>query len=201
MKILGVVVMFALVSVSPAFAADQTIPLATMTCKQFTESPKDTVTTILTWMMGYNQDSDEPAELNFSKMDDLHKKLDAYCAQNPTHGIMAALDKVTDASDAVDTPTPDVLKSIVGLWTFPGKQVWIDVRQDGSAIQCRIDPSGIVYLSKGTFRAPDTLSWEKLWGDDKVANEKGAITLTGQFGSFIYKSDASGRPSELCVAS
>jgi hypothetical protein len=35
---------------------------------------------------------DEPAEINFAKMEELRKKLDTYCAQNPTHGIMAALD-------------------------------------------------------------------------------------------------------------
>jgi hypothetical protein len=28
---------------------------------------------ILTWMMGYLQDQDEPAELDFSKMEDLGK--------------------------------------------------------------------------------------------------------------------------------
>lgn len=30
-------------STSPALAADQTIPLATMTCRQFVDSPKDTI--------------------------------------------------------------------------------------------------------------------------------------------------------------
>ena len=58
-------------SASPALAVDQTIPLATMTCRQFVDSPKDTIGVILTWMMGYLQDSDEPAELNFSKMEEL----------------------------------------------------------------------------------------------------------------------------------
>jgi hypothetical protein len=196
MKVLGVVATFVFLSLTPTFAADPTIPLATMTCKQFADSPKDTVNTIVTWMMGYNQDSDEPAEINFAKMEELRKKLDTYCAQNPTHGIMAALDNVSDASDGADA-----LKTIVGLWTFPDKQVWIVVREDGSAIQCRIDPSGTVYFSKGTFRAPDTLAWEKLWGDDKVVREQDAITLTGKFGKFTYKAEAGGKPSERCVAS
>jgi acid stress chaperone HdeB len=99
-------------STSPALAADQTIPLATMTCRQFVDSPKDTIGVILTWMMGYLQDSDEPAELNFSKMEELGKKLGAYCGLNPTHGVMRALDKVSDADD-----DSDVLRSVVGLWT------------------------------------------------------------------------------------
>ena len=78
------------------------------------------------------------------------------------------------------------------MWTFPDKQVWIVVREDGTAIQCRIDPSGTVYFSKGTFRAPDTLAWEKLWGDDKVVREQDAITLTGKFGK-VYVQGGGGR--------
>jgi hypothetical protein len=201
MKVLGVVVAVSLLTLSPAVPADQTIPLAAMTCQQFADSPKDTVITILAWMMGYNQDSDEPAEINLGKMEGLRKKLGTYCASNPTHGIMAALDNVSDASDAVDAPKSDVPTSLVGLWTFPDKQVWIVVRPDGSATQCRIDPNGTVYLSKGAFRAPDTLAWEKIWGDDKVASAKDAITLTGKYGSFTYKAETNDQPSERCVAS
>ena len=75
MKVLGVVVTFALLTLSAAVAADQTIPLAAKTCQQFADSPKDTVNTILAWMMGYNQDSDEPAEINLGKMEELQKSL------------------------------------------------------------------------------------------------------------------------------
>ena len=110
-------------------------------------------------MMGYLQDEDEPAELDFSKMEDLGKKLGTYCGQNPTHGVMRALDKVSDADD-----DSDALKSVVGVWTFGEKQVWIVVRPDGSATQCRIAPDGSVYFSKGAFRAPNILAWEKILG-------------------------------------
>jgi hypothetical protein len=44
---------------------------------------------------------------------------------------MRALDKVSDADD-----DSDVLRSVVGLWTYGDKQVWIMVRPDGSATQC-----------------------------------------------------------------
>jgi hypothetical protein len=196
MNVVGVAALIAFLGISPALAAEPKIPLATMTCKQFTDSPKDTVSTIVMWMMGYNQDPDEPPEIDFAQTEDLRKKLQSYCAQNPTHGIMAALDKVTEASNDAD-----VLKSVVGLWTFPDKQVWIQVRPDGSALQCRIDPNGTVYLSKGTFRAPDVLAWEKNWGDDKVVPGKDAITLTGKFGAFTYKAEPGGQPSERCTAS
>jgi hypothetical protein len=128
-------------------------------------------------------------------MEDLGKKLGTYCGQNPTHGVMRALDKVSDAAD--DT---DMLKSVVGLWTYGEKQVWIAVRPDGSATQCRIAPDGSVYFSKGAFRAPNILAWEKIWGDDQVAREKDAIKLTGKFGSFSYKRDDSDRPPARCAA-
>jgi acid stress chaperone HdeB len=89
MKSVGVAVTAIALAISaPAFAAGQTIPLATMTCKQFVDSPKNTIGVILTWMMGYLQDEDEPAELDFSKMEDLGKKLGTYCGQNPTHGAV-----------------------------------------------------------------------------------------------------------------
>jgi hypothetical protein len=199
MNVVGVAALIALFGISPALAAEPKIPLATMTCKQFTDSPKETVSTIIMWMMGYNQDPDEPPEIDFAQTEELRKKLQSYCAQNPTHGIMAALDKVTDASD---TPNEtDVLKSLVGLWKFPDRQVWIQVRQDGSALQCRIDPNGTVYLSKGSFRAPDVLAWEKNWGDDKVVRVKDAISLSGKFGTFTYQAEAGGQPSERCTAS
>ncbi len=82
--------------VSPALAADQVLQLSTMTCKQFVEAPKDSIGVILTWMMGYLQDADEPAEINFTKMEDLGKKLKTYCDKSPSHALMTALDKVTD---------------------------------------------------------------------------------------------------------
>jgi acid stress chaperone HdeB len=195
MKSIGVALTVIALSASPVFAANEALPLSTMTCKQFIDAPKDTAGVILTWMMGYLHDPDEPAELNFSKMEDLAKKLGTYCAQNPTHGVMNALDKVSDAGDGADA-----LKSLVGVWTFEDKQVWIVVRLDGSAMQCRIGPDGAVYFSKGIFRAPDILAWEKNWGDDKVVHDKDAITLTGKFGSFSFKPDKGGGPSNRCQA-
>jgi len=198
MKCIAVFVTVMVMSMSGAFAADQTVPLATMTCKQFVDSPKDTVSIILAWMMGYNQDSDEPAEINLTKMDDFGKKLSAYCRQNPTHGVMQAMDKVSDASDSVDAP--EGLKSFVGTWTFQDKQVWVVVKSDGSAIQCRVGPDGTVYFSKGAFRAPSTLAWDKIWGNDEATREKDTITLTGKFGSFSYRLDNGGQLSDKCPA-
>ena len=190
-----IVVAVVAMSISPAFAADQTIPLAAMTCKQFVDSPKDTIGVILTWMMGYLQDEDEPAEINFTKMEELGQKLGAYCGQNPTHGVMTALDKVSDASDS-----SDALKSVVGVWTFPDTKVWIVVRQDGSATQCRIAPDGDRLLLEGRVpRAGHSCLGEDL-GRRQGRPREGCHQATGKFGTFSYKLDKSGGPSDRCAA-
>ena len=128
--------------VSPAFAADDTLPLAGMTCQQFLDSSK--ADTILTWMMGYEQDADQPAVLDLGKRRELGDKLRAYCKQNPKHAVMSALDNVTDEGDGAD-----VLKSIVGTWRFPDRDVWVVISADGTAKQCRIAPDRTVIFSKG----------------------------------------------------
>jgi hypothetical protein len=96
MRGIRIVVAAAALMVTPALAADEVLQLSTMTCKQFADAPKDSIGVILTWMMGYLQDSDEPAVINFTKMEDLGKKLKTYCDKNPSHALMTALDKVTD---------------------------------------------------------------------------------------------------------
>ena len=80
---------------SAAFAAED-IPLSTMTCKQFVGAPKEFTAVILTWMMGFLQDVEEPAVISFSKMEALGNKLKNHCDQNPSQPLMTALDKVTD---------------------------------------------------------------------------------------------------------
>jgi hypothetical protein len=172
-----------LLLVSPAFAADDTLPLAGMTCQQFLDSSK--ADTILTWMMGYMQDADQPAVIDLGKRRELGDKLRGYCKQNPKHAVMSALDNVTDEADS-----SDLLKSIAGTWRFPDRDVWVVVNPDGTAKQCRIAPDRTVIFSRGKFQAPDTLAWDQIWGEDKVAPGKDAITLTGKFGSFTYKSDS-----------
>jgi hypothetical protein len=123
--------------------------------------------------------------IDLGKKRELGDKLRAYCKQSPKHAVMSALDNVTDEADS-----SDLLKSIVGTWRFPDRDVWVVVNADGTAKQCRIAPDRTVIFSKGKFQAPDTLAWDQTWGEDKVAHGKDAITLTGKFGSFTYKSDS-----------
>ena len=64
--------------------------------QEFVDSPRDTIGIILTWLMGHLHDEDTPAEINFTKMEDLGKKLGTYCGKNPTHALMRAVEKVTE---------------------------------------------------------------------------------------------------------
>lgn len=94
MKVVHIVTLLTVLTAVPVIA-DETIPLATMTCKQFVDSPKESIGVILTWIMGYLHDADAPAEINFTKMEQIGKALGTYCGQNPTHGLMTAVDKVS----------------------------------------------------------------------------------------------------------
>ena len=79
----------------PTAAANAVVlDLYTMTCKQFVESDKDTITMMLTWLDGwYKGDSDE-ATINTDVFVENARKIGAYCGANPTMSIVNAAEKV-----------------------------------------------------------------------------------------------------------
>ena len=79
----------------PAASANAVVlDLYTMTCKQFVESDKDTITMMLTWLDGwYKRDSDE-AKIDTDVFVENAKKIGEYCGKNPTTSIVNAADKV-----------------------------------------------------------------------------------------------------------
>ena len=93
MKILSAAVLAAaLVATSPVQA--QKLDLSTITCKQFIEYNKDSIGMILMWLTGYMADQDDPPVVDFDEMKSNAGKLGAYCAQNPTIGLMTAAEKI-----------------------------------------------------------------------------------------------------------
>ena len=78
------------------------------------------------------------------------------------------------------------LESIVGLWQFPDRGVWIKVEADGSAFQCRHAPSGTLFKSKGTYVSPGAIRWDDIWGTDKISVKDNVMTLAGKWGTFSY---------------
>lgn len=79
----------------PAASANAVVlDLYTMTCKQFVESDKDTIATMLTWLDGwYKGDSDE-AKIDTDVFVENARKIGEYCGKNPTTSIVNAADKV-----------------------------------------------------------------------------------------------------------
>jgi acid stress chaperone HdeB len=72
----------------------QKLDLSTVTCKQFLESGRETISLILMWLAGFYTDEDDPPIVDFDKMKTDAEKLGAYCEQNPTTGLITAVEQV-----------------------------------------------------------------------------------------------------------
>ncbi len=75
-------------------AQAQKIDLNTITCKQFIDSDKETISLLLMWMDAYFRDEDAPAVVDFDKMKVVGGKLGAACAQNPTMGLITIAEPI-----------------------------------------------------------------------------------------------------------
>jgi len=73
-------------------ASAEKIDLSTMTCKQFMGAGKDEMGLILTWLDAYYKDEDDPPVIDTDKFTRNAGKLGAYCATNPTIGLITATD-------------------------------------------------------------------------------------------------------------
>ena len=92
MKTLSAIVTAAiLAAATPAQA--QKVDLSTITCQQFLDMKQESVSLILMWMAGYYSDQDAPPIVDFDKMKDDAGKLAAYCAKNPTVGLITAAEE------------------------------------------------------------------------------------------------------------
>ena len=79
---------------APLPAAAQQLDLATITCKQFVDSDKDTIGLILMWMEGFYTDQDAKPIVDFDKMKADGGKLGEYCGKNPTHSLITAAEEL-----------------------------------------------------------------------------------------------------------
>ena len=78
---------------SPAMAA-ATLPLADLSCKQFTDYNKDNMMIILNWLDGFYSDKDAAPVIDFDRMGQNGKKLKDYCKANPDAPVSKAAEKV-----------------------------------------------------------------------------------------------------------
>ena len=96
---------------------------------------------------------------------------------------VAAILSVVGCSHA---PLHQTVESIVGLWQFPERGVWVEIDADGSTFQCRVAPSGTVFMAKGHFITDKSILWSDIWGVDQVRANENSITLQGKWGAFTY---------------
>ena len=94
MTVSGRAVMLAAARARAPPASAQVIDLSTITCKDFFEGNKDRIDFVVAWLLGYYTGDDDPPVLDFSKLKQKTEKLGAYCATNPTHGLVTAADQV-----------------------------------------------------------------------------------------------------------
>lgn len=89
-----VVALALLAGIGPATA--QQWDLSTMSCQQFLQADKSTITIILTWLDAYYKDDDAPPIIDIDKFTKNAEKLGAFCATKPNLGLITAADEVFD---------------------------------------------------------------------------------------------------------
>lgn len=82
----------------------QQLDLATVTCKEFTTTDKETVGLVLMWLQAYYTEQDAKPVVDFAKMKSDGEKIGAYCDKNPGHSIITAADEVMDIPTAPPAP-------------------------------------------------------------------------------------------------
>jgi len=70
------------------------IDLSMMTCQEFLATNKDEIRIIWAWLDGYYKDEQDPPIIDTNTLVDNLKKLNEYCAANPTLGLITATNKL-----------------------------------------------------------------------------------------------------------
>ena len=70
------------------------VDLSIMTCQDFLASDKDEIRIIWAWLDGYYKDDQDPPVIDTDTLAANLKKLNEYCAANPTIGLITATNKL-----------------------------------------------------------------------------------------------------------
>jgi len=87
---LGVLLFFGFTPATHAVILD----LSLLTCREFLATDKDEIRIILAWLDGYYKDDQDPPILDTDALVANLKKLNEYCAANPTVGLITATDRL-----------------------------------------------------------------------------------------------------------
>jgi len=74
--------------------AAQPVEIASIKCKAFVELPRETANAVTIWLDGHFTDEEEVAVVDLDRLKVMTQKLVAYCAQNPTMGVISAGENV-----------------------------------------------------------------------------------------------------------
>jgi len=88
--------LFASTLLAAPLATSQVLDLSTIKCGDFISSSKENIGIVLAWMNAYYKDEDDPPTIDFAELGKAGEQLGAYCAQNPSIGLMTAADKLFD---------------------------------------------------------------------------------------------------------
>jgi len=80
--------------ISSGAARAEKIDFSTTTCQQFLDTHKDAMGVVLAWLDGYYRDEDDPPIFDTERFEANARKLGAYCAANPTVGLITATDEL-----------------------------------------------------------------------------------------------------------
>jgi acid stress chaperone HdeB len=89
-RTIAALLIFGFTSASHAVVID----LSRMTCQEFLASNKDEIRIIWAWLDGYYKDEHDPPIIDINSLATNLKKLDEYCAANPTIGLITATNKL-----------------------------------------------------------------------------------------------------------
>ena len=70
------------------------VDLSKVTCQEFLVTNKDEIRIIWAWLDGYYRDEQDPPIIDTNMLTENLKKLDDYCAANPTIGLITATNKL-----------------------------------------------------------------------------------------------------------
>jgi acid stress chaperone HdeB len=93
-SILVAAALLALAGSARAQQPAQQLDLATVTCKEFVTTDKETIGLVLMWLQAFYTEPDARPIVDFAKMKDDGEKIGAYCGKNPAHSIIDAADEV-----------------------------------------------------------------------------------------------------------
>ena len=88
------IIAIALLATGPAQAQAPKIDLSAMKCAQFLQIGKEQSAIIVTWLMGYYTELQDPKIVDLAKVADVSARFSSFCTQNPYFGVLTAADGI-----------------------------------------------------------------------------------------------------------